>query len=91
MYFKPTIQIRTRTTICIPTIEDRLYFRRLRLVHHQRPHIGKQSLRPMAKDALLNLDGHEGREEQTEQGESEKSQKLLLAMKRPHTLIRHPI
>ncbi len=33
----------------------------------------------------MNLDGHEGREEQDNYGEGEKSQNLPLAVKWPHT------
>ena len=60
-------------------------------MQHEKAHVGEQLLCPMAEDSLLNLNGHERREEQSEQGESEKSQNLLFPNHRPHTLIRHPI
>lgn len=57
-------------------------------MRHQRAHVRKQLLGAMAKDALLNLDGDKGPEEQAHYGEGEKPQQLLPAAKSPHMPIR---
>lgn len=71
----------------IPPHEDRLNFRNSCLVQLERAHASEQTPGPIAKGPLLNLNGHERREEQTNNSKSDKSQNLPLEAEPTHLLM----